>query len=483
MVSNDMTDASRGSAHAAVRAPQVAGAFYPDGHNACVDLVEQCLSAARSDAGVRPKILVAPHAGYRFSGEIAGTAYGPMRSEASRIKRVVLLGPAHRVAFDGIATTSVDVWATPIGDIKIDWDVLNRVLAFPGVHVADDAFANEHSLEVHIPFVQRVFENATLVPLLVGKASVELVSKVTSAVWGGPETLVVVSSDLSHFHDYETAQKLDAKTAANIELLHADRIDATSACGHRALAGVLDQAHRRSLRATALDVRSSGDTFGNRDRVVGYGAFALEYAESARLRDADRQKLVEAARFGLTFGLRHGRAPNVGLGAGLSPGLTAHRASFVTLTLDGKLRGCIGTVIAHRPLLLDVVDNAYKAAFGDRRFSQLTASEAERLDVSVSVLSTPRAMDFADEPDLVRKIRPDVDGLILSDKVDGHDRRGLFLPSVWSGLPRADTFVQHLKRKAGLSVDHWSDTLTIQRYTTESFGGSLVGAQPTVTTE
>lgn len=459
-----------------IRAPEVAGLFYPDGHNALADTVERCLTAARPDGGVNPKVLIAPHAGYRFSGEIAGTAYAGLRNRADTVRRIVLLGPAHRVAFKGIATTSSDAWATPLGTVEVDWDALRSVLHLPGIAVEDAAFAQEHSLEVHLPFIQRVFDGARIVPLLVGDAPAALVSQAVEALWGGPETLIVVSSDLSHFHDYDTARRLDGATAAHIETLRPDRIDGQGACGHRALAGVLDQARRRDLRATALDVRNSGDTASGKDRVVGYGAFGLEYAESARIGADDRRRLVEAARYGVTFGLKHGRAPSVGIGAGLSPALSAYRAAFVTLTLDGRLRGCIGSLAAHRPLIADVAENAYKAAFADRRFARLTAEEAERMEVSVSVLSTPRPMTFESEADLIRQTRPDVDGLIMADRVDGRDHRGIFLPSVWSGIPSAEEFVRRLKNKAGLSLDHWSPGLTVHRYTTESFGGSFRAA-------
>ncbi|NQW09127.1 MAG: AmmeMemoRadiSam system protein B [Alphaproteobacteria bacterium] len=455
--------------NATVRPPEVAGRFYPDGHNACAEMVEHCLSAARPDAEVEPKVLVAPHAGWGFSGLIAGTAYAPLRARADVVRRVVLIGPAHRVGFKGIAVTSADAWATPLGTVPVDWSSLRRLLALPEVAVRDHAFAEEHSLEVHVPFLQRLFSSFEIVPLLVGDATPDLVGRAVEAVWGGPETLIVVSSDLSHFHDYDTARGLDADTTGWIELLRPDKINGQGACGHRALAGVLNQARQRDLRVTALDVRNSGDTQGGRDRVVGYGAFAMEYAESARLAETDKRRLVEAARYGVTFGLKHGRAPRVGLGTELSPALTAKRASFVTLTLDGKLRGCIGSVIAHRSLLVDVIDNAWKAAFSDHRFGRLTTEEAERMDVSVSLLSTPRPITFSDEAELVRAVRPDQDGLILQDG----GRRGLFLPSVWSGIPEASRFVSHLKGKAGLPRDHWSDTLQVSRFTTETFGGTF----------
>lgn len=430
-------------------------------------MVERCLQIARPSGGVRPKVIVAPHAGYVFSGPIAGTAYAPLRALAETVTRIILIGPAHRVAFKGIATTSSDAWATPLGSVPVDWPAVRRVLSVPGVTIEDRAFEAEHGLEVHLPFLQRVFAAPSIVPLLVGDAPTAVVSEVLNRLWGGPETLIVVSSDLSHFHDADTARTMDSETGRMIELMRPDRIDGSGACGHRALAGALDQARRRDLRVTGLDIRNSADTRGGPERVVGYGAFGMEYAEAARLSDADRDQLVEIARLSVKFGIEHGEAPTVKAGSNVSPALTAQRASFVTLNLDGRLRGCIGSVIAHRQLLADVAENAYKAAFSDPRFPPLKLEELDRIDVSVSILSTPRPMAFGDEADLVRQIRPDQDGLILEDA----GRRGLFLPSVWSGIPRAEDFIGHLKQKAGLPSDHWSDTIKVNRYSTESFGG------------
>jgi AmmeMemoRadiSam system protein B/AmmeMemoRadiSam system protein A len=451
---------------ASIRQPQVAGAFYPAGHNECAELVMRCLGAARPSPPGEPKVIVAPHAGYVFSGEIAGTAFAPLAARRARIKRVVIIGPAHRVGFKGLATTSVDAWATPLGTVPVDWAAMHGLLTLPNFRPLDAAFAQEHSLEVHVPFLQRVLDDFAIVPILVGEASHAEVARALELVWGGPETLISISSDLSHFHDYDTARGLDAATSRRIELLKPEEIDGQGACGHRALGGVLERARALDLRVTALDVRNSGDTRGAKDRVVGYGAYVMEYAESARVSAEDRAQLLDAARFSLSFGVENGRPPSAQLGTGLSPALRAMRASFVSLKIDGRLRGCIGSVVAHQPLLLDVMANAYKAGFGDQRFGPVTMEELAAADLEVSVLSTPRIMRFADEADLVRQVRPDLDGLILQDK----GNRGLFLPSVWEGVPRADQFVKHLKRKAGLPVDHWSGDLRVFRYTTESFG-------------
>lgn len=452
------------SAH--VRVPQMAGSWYPAGNNECAEMVMACLDKGRPSPVADPKVIIAPHAGFVFSGEIAGTAFRQLAEHRKRIKRVVIIGPAHRVGFKGIATTSADAWATPLGTVPVDWDVLRKLMPLEGFRVLDKVFEGEHSLEVHLPFLQPVIDDFSIVPILVGDASMELVRDALKLVWGGPETIISVSSDLSHFHDYDTAVGLDQETTRQIELLQLEKINGEGACGHRVLAGVLDVARSQDLRVTHLDVRNSGDTKGDQDRVVGYGAYSMEYAEKARISEADRRVLLGSTMKALKFGVENRRAPNVDYGPGVSKSLTAMRASFVSLKIAGRLRGCVGTVVAHQALLPDVVANAFKAGFGDPRFGPLTLEELEQLDIEVSLLSFPRIMSFENEADLVRQVRPDTDGLILQDE----GRRGLFLPSVWESIPKTEDFIQHLKRKAGFGFDHWSDGLRVFRYTTEAFG-------------
>lgn len=452
------------SAH--VRVPQMAGSWYPAGNNECAEMVMACLDKGRPSPVADPKVIIAPHAGFVFSGEIAGTAFRQLAEHRKRIKRVVIIGPAHRVGFKGIATTSADAWATPLGTVPVDWDVLRKLMPLEGFRVLDKVFEGEHSLEVHLPFLQPVIDDFSIVPILVGDASMELVRDALKLVWGGPETIISVSSDLSHFHDYDTAVGLDQETTRQIELLQLEKINGEGACGHRVLAGVLDVARSQDLRVTHLDVRNSGDTKGDQDRVVGYGAYSMEYAEKARISGADRRVLLGSTMKALKFGVENRRAPNVDYGPGVSKSLTAMRASFVSLKIAGRLRGCVGTVVAHQALLPDVVANAFKAGFGDPRFGPLTLEELEQLDIEVSLLSFPRIMSFENEADLVRQVRPDTDGLILQDE----GRRGLFLPSVWESIPKTEDFIQHLKRKAGFGFDHWSDGLRVFRYTTEAFG-------------
>jgi AmmeMemoRadiSam system protein B len=220
------------------------------------------------------KAIIAPHAGYQYSGPTAAVAYRLLESRRSRIERVVLLGPAHRVYLQGMALPSVEAFTTPLGDVPVDTGAIERALQLPGTQVSDEAHAFEHSLEVHLPFLQTVLEDFRLVPIVVGACPAREVEAVLEALWGGDETLIVVSSDLSHFHTYDEARELDARTTARIEARET-ALHGEEACGAYAVNGLLRAARSRGLRVRTLDVRNSGDTAGDRQRVVGYGAYAL----------------------------------------------------------------------------------------------------------------------------------------------------------------------------------------------------------------
>lgn len=258
-----------------VRAPAVAGQFYPDDPRKLRAMVGELLAAVAA-AGSVPKAVIAPHAGYVYSGPIAAAAYVRLKPARGLIRRVVLLGPAHRVGFEGLALPSADYFTTPLGRIPVDHEAMAAVSDLPQVKVLDAAHAREHSLEVHLPFLQEVLGEFALVPLVVGDATPEEVSEVLERLWGGPETLIVVSSDLSHYHDYATAQEMDRATSRAIERLRYEDIGYDAACGRNPVSGLLHLARRRGLKAQMLDLRNSGDTAGPRDSVVGYGAYAIE---------------------------------------------------------------------------------------------------------------------------------------------------------------------------------------------------------------
>ncbi|OGI45847.1 MAG: AmmeMemoRadiSam system protein B [Candidatus Muproteobacteria bacterium RBG_16_65_34] len=258
-----------------VRAPAVAGQFYPDDPRKLRAMVGELLAAV-AGAGSVPKAIIAPHAGYVYSGPIAASAYARLRPARGTIARVVLLGPAHRLGFGGLALSSADYFETPLGRVPVDREAVAQLSDLPQVQVLDSAHAREHSLEVHLPFLQEVLGAFTLVPLVVGDATPEEVSEVLERLWGGPETLIVISSDLSHYHDYATAREMDRATSRAIERLRYEDISYDAACGRNPVSGLLHLARRRGLKAQMLDLRNSGDTAGTRDSVVGYGAYAIE---------------------------------------------------------------------------------------------------------------------------------------------------------------------------------------------------------------
>jgi MEMO1 family protein len=257
------------------RPAALAGAFYPDDPQVLATQVAAYVAQATpAGAGRPPKAIIAPHAGYMYSGPVAGSAYAHLAPLAGRVTRVVLVGPAHRLWIAGVAIPSVARFDSPLGAVALDAPCLAQLAKLPGVEVNDAAHAREHSLEVHLPFLQAALGDFRLVPIVVGGAGAEDVDRMFDALWGGDETLVVVSSDLSHFLDYDGARRRDGATGEAIVALDA-RLDHEEACGATAINGLLRIARRRGLAAQALDLRNSGDTAGGRERVVGYGAFAF----------------------------------------------------------------------------------------------------------------------------------------------------------------------------------------------------------------
>ncbi len=257
-----------------IRYPAVAGAFYPADAGQLKQMLSHYLDDTLAEGDV-PKAVIVPHAGYIYSGPVAASAYARLRPARQKIKRVVLIGPSHRVGFKGLAISTADCFMTPLGAIPLDKKSIEKIALLPFVHYLDDAHAAEHSLEVHLPFLQQILSDFSLLPIVAGDAPAGQVTEVLEQLWGGEETLIVISSDLSHYHDYATACRLDQDTSQKIENLQFEQLDFDSACGRVPVSGLLALARKKSLTVKTIDLRNSGDTAGDKSRVVGYGAYVI----------------------------------------------------------------------------------------------------------------------------------------------------------------------------------------------------------------
>jgi len=259
----------------ATRSPAVAGMFYPAEANELRTMIRKFLAETTTSDTEVPKAIIAPHAGYIYSGPIAASVYARLIPASETINRVVLLGPSHRVPLRGLAASCMTGFVTPLGEIPIDQQAIEEILSLPQVAIQEQAHAQEHSLEVQLPFLQEILANFKLVPLVVGDSRPEQVAEVLEKLWGGEETLIVISSDLSHYHDYQSAQQMDQLTSQAIENLRPQDIHYEHACGRNPVNGLLHLARTLGLSAKTLDLRNSGDTAGTKDQVVGYGAYAV----------------------------------------------------------------------------------------------------------------------------------------------------------------------------------------------------------------
>ena len=453
----------------AVRPAAVAGTFYPAEAAALTAQLGGLLNAAADQSAKRaPKAIIVPHAGYVYSGATAARAYARLWQMRGTIRRVVLLGPAHRVHVRGLALPEAAAFATPLGEVAIDLDAVRQLAALRQVVAAPPVHAAEHSLEVHLPFLIQTLGTFKLVPLVVGEATPAMVAEVLDLLWGGAETLIVISSDLSHYHAYREAMAVDTQTVAAI-LARGQRISHEQACGATPINGLMQLADQRGLSIELIDQCNSGDTAGDRQRVVGYASFALYEEKPAET--IVPQWFPAGGGTVLTSLARAAIERALGLPAAYTmqaAWLERKAAVFVTLTTaDGALRGCIGSLEAHRALKDDIAENAVAAALRDPRFAPLRVNELDALRIEVSLLTPAEQMQFAGEADALAQLRPHQDGLIFA----AAGRRSTFLPQVWEQMPAPREFLAQLKLKAGLTRDYWGADVKLWRYGVAKFSG------------
>lgn len=460
--------AARATAAAVVREPAVAGLFYPRDQAELTRVIDACLAAARSETGGDLRALVCPHAGYTYSGPIAGSAY---RLVAGRDYRtVVVLAPSHYAALNGAAVSNADVFRTPLGDVPISEKAreLARLRPFvpegrafvqrpdwsrqasrpvPAIETADTW---EHSDEVQVPFLQRTLSNFKLLPVVFGEVDPQAAAQALMKILDD-QTLVIASSDLSHYHAFAEARELDQACVRAICRLDLAAMERQEACGKAPILTLMHVARLKGWEARLLDYRNSGDTSGDKSRVVGYAAIAF-YAPpaAANLSAEERRFLLGLARQTVRDVVATGRLPELAV-ENLAPRFVEKKGCFVTLTKRGQLRGCIGHLTAQAPLYQAIVDNARHAALQDPRFPPVGATEVNELEIEISVLTTPRPLVFSSPEDLLDQLHPHRDGVILRLG----ERGATYLPQVWEQLPDKRQFLNSLAEKAGCAATAW----------------------------
>lgn len=457
------------------RTPAVAGIFY-SGDKSKLDIeIEHYLSTLNSRTEFQPRILIVPHAGYVYSASTAAKAYVKIKKYSDKIKTVILLGPSHREAFNGIALSSADYFSTPLGKIALNKEILSQLALNPQFKFNDKAHKEEHSLEVQLPFLQKVLKNFKIVPLVYGNISPETIAEALSPLLKRSDVLLVVSADLSHYNNYQTAQAMDSQTAKLVEH-NTPEIKEHMSCGATGINTALLLAKEQSLRPTTLDLINSGDISGEKDKVVGYGAWSFQKDDNQQRHVSKiEQEMQNLEQFAEIYGQELLQI----VARGLQKAATEHKhyspsrqdysdeifnkgASFVTLKKNNELRGCVGTVIPHEAIAQDVAKNTFSAAMEDDRFPPLSKEELPFLSFSISLLTGFEAINYTDSDDLLSQIKTGIDGIIIRDG----DRQGLFLPSVWKTLPDKEEFMKQLKIKAGINPSYWSENLKVYRFRT-----------------
>jgi len=492
------------------RQAAVAGLFYPREKDELAKTLDGLLDAAEEKQVGRLRGLVCPHAGYEFSGPVAASGYKLLKGR--QFDTVIVMAPSHYAQFQGASIPDVDAYETPLGMIVLSPKAaeLARVAPFsvnPRCAVRrpdwwrrapkevppfgqDTPHTWEHSLEVQLPFLQRTLGQFELVPIVFGEVEPAAVAK-TIVPRLDDRTLLVASSDLSHYHPYEVAERLDGLCVKAICDLDAEGVAEAEACGRGPIEALVRIAKQKGWKAKLLDCRNSGDTSGNRGQVVGYAAVAFYEPDGAapepepqaeppepelrepatpppkaqRFSSEERAFLLDLARRTVEAAAAGDPLPEPEL-TDVPPAAKEQLACFVTLTKHGELRGCIGSLVPTQPLYRDVIDRARAAAVEDHRFTPVRPDELDEIEVEVSVLTVPRRLDYTGADDLLARLRPGVDGVVL--RVG--QGQATFLPQVWEQLPDKETFLSRLSMKAGLPAYAWrSPGALVFTYQVEAF--------------
>lgn len=456
-----------------IRYPVAVGASYPRNGRELTKQAGELVNAAegrmRFDGSDVPKVIIVPHHTLYSSGPVAASGFAFLRRLRPFVRRVVLIGSSHQGRYFGISLSQAHYWEMPNRRFEVDRELTQKLLQIQGIGFDDAAHEAEYALEMQLPFVSAVFrDDVKILPVLVEDASIEQVSDLIDAVWGGPETVIIISTDMSEAKDADAVRRQDQKTAGMIEKKEYNSLKKGNLCSPLPVAGLLAYARENGYQVQALDLRTSADTFPLQETVAGFGAFALyetKKDESESRKEAEdvlrlnQESLLRVAAQSVVSGFERGRALRV-RESRYPEELRQKGASFVNIYYNGALRGSAGSTEPTRSILEDIAENAYAAAFSDFRFLPLSEDEIKDAEISISLLTRPVPVRFKNEEDLLSKMRPGVDGLVFRER----SNKSLFLPQVWESFSSPKEFLSYLKQKAGLPMDYWSPTVKVYRF-------------------
>lgn len=456
-----------------IRYPVAAGTFYPRDSvelaKKTKDLIDAADRRLRLPASEIPKAIVVPHNLFYFSGDTAAAGYAALRRLKPFVKRVVLIGSSHQGKYFGISLSGARYWEMPDRRFEVDQELTQKLMKIQGIDFDDAAHEAESSLEVQLPFVSAVFsKDVKIVPVLVEDASTEQISDLMDAVWGGPETVVIVSTDMAAGKDAAKVAADVSDTAKLMEREEYSKIRKRHFCASLPVVGLLAYVRENGFSVQTIETATSADAALKTDKTVGFGAFGVYETDGGAQTDrvqmenvlqANQESLLRVAAQSIVSGFERGRALRV-RETRYPEELRQKAATFVNIYYNGALRGSAGSEEPDRSILDDVAENAYAAAFSDFRFIPLTEEEFKKAEISISILTRPTPVRFETEEELLAKIQPERDGLILRERAN----KALFLPQIWQTFPSPRDFLAHLKQKAGLSMDYTSPTLKVYRF-------------------
>lgn len=439
-----------------IKEPSVANSFYSGNTNTLRTQIENFKKNNVNPYEYKSKAVIVPHAGLIYSGQLA---YKGINQLDRNIKNIIIFAPAHRMFFNGISLTGFDKWRTPLGDIEINQEINNEIIKKFNGSIFDDAYKEEHSVEIQVPIIQSIFNEVKIIPVLIGRESPNKITEIIEYYYKNPDFGFIISSDLSHFLKDEDAKNIDLKTANMIETGNINGFTHEQACGAVGIFGLCNFANKNNFSLIRVDMYNSSLVSNDKERVVGYGSWLLfEGEKNEFIKKYYSNYIVNLCKKAISSNFNKEK-----FYTDHSSVFDEFGACFVTLKKNDKLRGCIGSIIAHRPLIVDLVHHAADAAFNDYRFPPLQEDELDNLKISISLLSEPKPIAFKDEEDLLNKIVPYQDGIIIKDK----NYQAVYLPSVWEELPNKKAFLNSLKVKAGLPYDYFSNTFEAYRFETK----------------